>query len=82
MELKEIEVSQFAILNHWLYEYLVFYAGILIKEISPTGSERMLRKLERFGVYVSKDLNWPYHINYMVNKANRVLGSIKHTLSY
>jgi hypothetical protein len=34
------------------------------------------------GVYVSKDLKWDYHINYMVNKANRVLGMIKHSFCY
>jgi ribonucleases P/MRP protein subunit RPP40 len=49
---------------------------LLSKSLSKTELERDL------GVYVSKDLNWQYHINYMVNKANRVLGSIKHTFSY
>ncbi len=34
------------------------------------------------GVYVSKDLKWEYHINFMANKANRVLGMIKHSFSY
>ena len=34
------------------------------------------------GVYLSKDLKWDFHINYMINKANMVLGMIKHTFVY
>jgi len=34
------------------------------------------------GVYLSKDLKWDFHINYMINKANRVLGMIKHPFKY
>ena len=34
------------------------------------------------GVYLSKDLKWDFHINYMINKANRVLGMINHTFKY
>ena len=44
--------------------------------LSKTEIERDL------GVYVSRDLNWQHHINYMVNKANRILGVIKNTFSY
>jgi len=34
------------------------------------------------GVFVSKDLKWDDHINYMINKANRVLGLIKNSFSH
>ena len=34
------------------------------------------------GVYLSKDLKWDFHINYMINKANRVLIMINHTFKY
>jgi hypothetical protein len=76
--------------NTWLLKFnndkcKVMHCGVNNNEYDYVMESKSLSKteLERdLGVYVSKDLNWQYHINYMVNKANRVLGSIKHTFSY
>ena len=44
---------------------------------------KMLTEIEKdLGVYLSNDLKWDFHINYMINKANRVLGMINHTFKY
>ncbi len=41
------------------------------------------KNLEKdLGVFVSKNLKWNHHIDYIVNKANRILGMIKNSFSY
>ena len=46
------------------------------KPLSKTDLEKDL------GVFVSKNLKWNHHIDYIVNKSNRVLGMIKNSFSY
>ena len=53
------------------YEYV-----LESKLLSKTDLEKDL------GVFVSKDLKWNHHIDYIVNKANRILGMIKNSFSY
>ena len=34
------------------------------------------------GVFISNNMDWSYHINYLINKANKQLGRIKHAFEY
>ncbi|XP_065658033.1 uncharacterized protein LOC136082550 [Hydra vulgaris] len=54
-----------------------------IEELETSKKNLKETSLERdLGVYITNDLKWEHHIEYIVNKANTKLGLTKHAFNY